>query len=83
MKANATLRLSFDSDEQSQIVLDSLKPETQTPSTQRAKITLRRQGKFILLTAETRDTTALRASLNAYLRWINAVLNVIEVLGTH
>jgi len=83
VKATATLRLSFDSDEQSQIVLDSLKPETQTPSTQRARITLRKQGKFILLTAEARDTIALRASLNAYLRWINAVLNVLEALRAH
>jgi tRNA threonylcarbamoyladenosine modification (KEOPS) complex Pcc1 subunit len=83
VKATATLRLGFDSNEQSRIVLTSLKPETQTPSTQRARITLRKQGKFIVLTAEARDTVALRASLNAYLRWINALLNVLEVLKTH
>jgi tRNA threonylcarbamoyladenosine modification (KEOPS) complex Pcc1 subunit len=83
VKATATLRLSFESSEQSQIVFASVKPETQTPSTRRARITLRKQGKFILLKAEARDTIALRASLNAYLRWINAVLNVIQALKTH
>jgi tRNA threonylcarbamoyladenosine modification (KEOPS) complex Pcc1 subunit len=32
------------------------------------------------LKVEAKDTVALRATLNAFLRWINSVANVLEVL---
>jgi len=36
-----------------------------------------------VLKVEARDTVALRAALNAYLRWINSMVNVLEVLEKH
>jgi tRNA threonylcarbamoyladenosine modification (KEOPS) complex Pcc1 subunit len=80
VKAKATVKLTFPSDQQLQMVLTSLKPETKSPSTHRAQVTLRKQGRRLVLTTKANDTVALRASLNAYLRWINSILNVLEVI---
>jgi tRNA threonylcarbamoyladenosine modification (KEOPS) complex Pcc1 subunit len=41
---------------------------------------LEKDDNFLVLKVEARDTVALRAALNAYLRWINSTLNVLEVL---
>ena len=80
MKAKATVALRFLSDRQLKMVLDSLKPETKTPSTHRAQVTVRKRDRHLVLTTKANDTVALRASLNAYLRWINSILNVLEVI---
>jgi tRNA threonylcarbamoyladenosine modification (KEOPS) complex Pcc1 subunit len=41
---------------------------------------LEKDGLFLLLTVEAKDTVALRATLNAYMRWINSTINVIDVV---
>jgi tRNA threonylcarbamoyladenosine modification (KEOPS) complex Pcc1 subunit len=41
---------------------------------------LAKEGDLLLLKVEAKDTVALRAGLNAYLRWINSILNVFQVL---
>ena len=40
-------------------------------------IKLEKDGLALLLTVEAEDTVALRATLNAYLRWINSAVNVM------
>ncbi len=79
-KAKAEVRLKFATEEQLQIVLNSLNPEAKTPTSHRARTTLKREYNFLVVTIEAEDTVALRASLNAYLRWINSILNVLEVV---
>lgn len=80
MKTKATVRLKFPSQEQLQVILKSLKPEMDTPATHRTQMTIEKEGMSLVLKTEANDTVALRASLNTYLRWINSILNVIEVL---
>jgi KEOPS complex subunit Pcc1 len=82
MKAKATIRLKFSTEKQAEIIFKSLKPETENPTTARAHTTLQEEGKQLTLRVEAKDTVALRATLNAYLRWINSILNVFEVLET-
>jgi KEOPS complex subunit Pcc1 len=82
MKAKATIRLKFSTEKQAEIIFKSLKPETENPTTARAHTTLQKEGKQLTLRVEAKDTVALRATLNAYLRWINSILNVFEVLET-
>jgi len=41
---------------------------------------LAKEGSFLILKIEAKDTVALRAALNAYLRWINSILNVFKTL---
>lgn len=83
LKAKATLRMKFSSKEQQQIIVDSLKPEVSNPSSHRSKISLHDENGLLVLEIEASDTTALRASLNSYLRWINSILNVLEKLKNH
>jgi tRNA threonylcarbamoyladenosine modification (KEOPS) complex Pcc1 subunit len=80
MKAKAVLRLQFPSEKHLQIAFNALKPETDRPTTTRSKRSLQKDGAFLVLEVEAQDTVALRATLNAYLRWTNSVANVLSVL---
>ena len=80
MKAKAILRLKFPSERHLEIVFSALKPEVDKPATLRSKAVLEKEGTFLILKVEAKDTVALRAALNAYLRWINSASNVLEVL---
>ncbi len=48
--------------------------------TRRASVKLEKDGLFLVFTVEADDTVALRATLNAYLRWINSTINVITII---
>lgn len=80
MRAKAILRLKFPSERHLEIVFSALKPEVDKPATLRSKAVLEKEGTFLILKVEAKDTVALRAALNAYLRWINSASNVLEVL---
>jgi KEOPS complex subunit Pcc1 len=82
MKAKATIRLEFSTEQQAETILKSLKPETEHPTTTRSHTTLQEEGKRLTLKVEATDTVALRATLNAYLRWINSILNIFKALET-
>jgi tRNA threonylcarbamoyladenosine modification (KEOPS) complex Pcc1 subunit len=78
--AKAFIRLKFDSKKQLSTLLEALTPETKAQVTRRANVMLEAEGLFLLLTVEANDTVALRATLNAYLRWINSMINVIQLV---
>ena len=80
MKAKAIVRLKFPSKKPLEIVFKALEPEIKKPTTDRSKANLERRNNFLVLNVEARDTVALRAALNAYLRWINTAMNVLEVV---
>ena len=79
-KAKATLRLNLASKTQLSTVLNALGPEVKKPITRRAIVKLGEDGSFIVLTIEAEDTTALRSTINAYLRWIGSMLDVISLI---
>jgi tRNA threonylcarbamoyladenosine modification (KEOPS) complex Pcc1 subunit len=80
MTANATVRLRCSSEKQLTTLLDTLSPEVEKPVGTRANAVLEREGIFLVLKVEAKDTVALRAALNAYLRWISSTVNVLEVV---
>jgi tRNA threonylcarbamoyladenosine modification (KEOPS) complex Pcc1 subunit len=80
VKAKATVRLRFSSEKQLTTLLDALAPEAEKPVGMRAVVVLEREGNFLVLKVEAKDTVALRAALNAYLRWIGSAVNVLEVV---
>ena len=80
IRAKATVRLKFQSDMELTSLINALKPESKGLATRRAKVRLKKAGSFLLLTVEADDTVALRAMLNAYLRWISSAVNVIELI---
>jgi tRNA threonylcarbamoyladenosine modification (KEOPS) complex Pcc1 subunit len=80
MKAKATIRLRLSSEKQLTTLLDALAPEANRPVNTRAKAALERDGNFLVLKVEAKDTVALRAALNAYLRWIGSAMKVLEAV---
>ena len=80
--AKADIRLKFTNKKQVETILKALAPEANAPVTRRANIILQKDGLFLVLTVEAGDTIALRATLNAYLRWINSLVNVIVTIQT-
>jgi len=80
MKAKAEIRLKFPSEKQLKTVCEALSPEACKPVGERAKVALETEGTCLILKAEAEDTVALRSTLNAFLRWINSMINVVEVL---
>ena len=78
--AKAFVRLKFASQKQLSTLLEALMPETKVKVTRRANVKLEEDGLFLVLTVEANDTVALRATLNAYLRWINSMINVMQVV---
>jgi tRNA threonylcarbamoyladenosine modification (KEOPS) complex Pcc1 subunit len=80
LKAQATVRLRFCSGKRPSTLLNALLPEANAPATRRATTILEKEGTFLFLRVEAKDTIALRATLNAYLRWIGSTLKVLEVI---
>lgn len=79
-KTSATLRLTFDSEKQLDTLLAALQPEVEAPPTHRSSVKLKKDGAILMLTADAEDTVALRATLNAYLHWIQSILKVLETV---
>jgi tRNA threonylcarbamoyladenosine modification (KEOPS) complex Pcc1 subunit len=80
MKAKATVSLRFSSTKQLATLLNALAPEANRPVTTRAKVVLKGEENFLVLNVEAKDTVALRAALNAYLRWIGSAVKVLNVI---
>ncbi len=83
MRARAVIRLGFPSEDRSRIVFGALEPEARTAPTPRSKVLAERRGRSLVLTLEARDTSALRAAVNSYLRFVYlavATLDAVEGL---
>jgi tRNA threonylcarbamoyladenosine modification (KEOPS) complex Pcc1 subunit len=78
MRAKAFVRLPLDSEKQLSALANALAPEIDQQISSRSNTSLTREGPNLILKMEARDTVALRAALNAYLRWINSIINVLE-----
>ena len=79
MKAQAVVRLNFSSEKQLQVVLQALKPETETSSTHRSKVHMTTEAQSLILDFRAKDTSALRASMNSYLRLICVAMNIQKI----
>ena len=80
MKTEATVNLSFPSEKRLKIVLEALGPETRISPTNRSKVDAKGEGNRLTLLFEARDTSALRAALNSYLRWIIVINDACSVM---
>ena len=80
MKANAVLRLKFPSQRHLEIIFKALLPEARKTPTMRSRAFLEKEDNILILKVEAKDTVALRAAVNAYLRWIDSIRNVLGVL---
>jgi len=81
MKAQAIIRLDFSSEKQLKVVLEALKPETRSPATRRSKVQMESEGNSLTLNFKASDTSALRAAINSYLRWILLTKTILESIS--
>ena len=79
MKTRATIKIKMLSNHQLISLIEALKPEIKK-SGKRSKVEINREGLKIVLKVESKDTIALRATLNTYLRWINSTIDTLELL---
>jgi tRNA threonylcarbamoyladenosine modification (KEOPS) complex Pcc1 subunit len=79
LKAKATVRLPIKTKKELAALVSALTPEVNKQVGIRSKTTMATEGLTLMLSFEAEDTVALRAALNAYLRWINSTMNVLEV----
>lgn len=80
MRANAVVRLDFPSEKHAEIVFCALVPEIEVSVSSRSKVQVDRKGDCLILSFETKDTSALRAALNSYLRFIRLAKSVTETV---
>jgi tRNA threonylcarbamoyladenosine modification (KEOPS) complex Pcc1 subunit len=80
MKVQAVVRLKIISEKQFQVVMNALKPETETSSTPRSKVNLKTEDQNLVLEFMARDTSALRAAMNSYLRLIGVAIKLQKII---
>jgi KEOPS complex subunit Pcc1 len=78
MKRNAVITIQLPSEELLEILLQALLPETKKPATSRSKVIVEGANKKLTMRIEAQDTSALRATLNSYLRWVALVKDTYE-----
>jgi len=61
-------------------MFQALKPETKKSPTHRSKVKISRSKNNLSFTIGAKDTIALRAALNSYLRFVKAWKNVVKLL---
>ena len=65
-------------------LLDAVKtaliPEAESPSSERSRTEVKIQGNELVIETFASDTTALRASLNSYLRWVQGIQGIVDIL---
>ena len=80
MNASANINIKFSSQQQLKSLVDALSPELDHSIGSRANVNLvcRNRENLLSLKIDAENTTALRSTLNAYLRWISSITNLIE-----
>ena len=81
MKAKATIRVPLQSERKLMALIKALTPEVSKQIGARSQVTVSIDQLFLVLKVEAEDTVALRSVLNAYLRWINSTLSVMEIVS--
>jgi tRNA threonylcarbamoyladenosine modification (KEOPS) complex Pcc1 subunit len=80
MKAQAVIRLKFPSQKLLAMMLKALEPEAKSMPTPRSRVQIVGRSKELTLKFEAKDTAALRAAVNSYLRWVALINETCSVL---
>ena len=76
---NAVVMIDFEPDVLKSIQL-ALEPEAQTPSSDRSSTTISVSDHNLVIETDANDVSALRASLNSYLRWVEGIQGIVDNL---
>jgi len=78
--ARADLSIRVGSRRLAEAIASSLSPEVNHPAGSKARVSVRVKQRNLELTFLARDSTALRATMNSYLRMVAACLKVTDAL---
>ncbi|KXA91457.1 hypothetical protein AKJ57_01115 [candidate division MSBL1 archaeon SCGC-AAA259A05] len=79
LEANSTIELTFRNFETARIVHDSLKPEELLPKGTRVEVKINLRKNNLSLDINAKDTAALRATINSFLRWVAVARDMTKV----
>lgn len=79
MIATSQLKVDLDDEKKAETLYLALLPEAKTAKPGVAKVSIRREGTFLVLDIEASSVAALRALLNSYIRWLSTSLEVMEL----
>jgi tRNA threonylcarbamoyladenosine modification (KEOPS) complex Pcc1 subunit len=60
------------------IVKGSLIPEAEQPISQRSNVEVEAKDGRLVISMDAHDVTALRAAFNSYIRWVGAIMDVVD-----
>lgn len=72
----ATIKIGLD-EALLKIVNTALNLETKTPSSERSETSIYIEAGLLVIQTKAADTSALRAALNSYLRWVEEIQNIV------
>ncbi|MHA1506690.1 MAG: KEOPS complex subunit Pcc1 [Candidatus Asgardarchaeia archaeon] len=78
--ALAKVEIEMENKEICDVAYKALLPETRSRVTERSKASIKKLGAKIFLTIRAKDTTALRAAMNSYLRFLKVVIDLYDNL---
>ncbi len=78
-QANSVIKIPFQDKRTAEIVRDSLKPEELLPKSARAEVDLATRENILSLDIEARDTAALRATINSFIRWAAVARDMTKI----
>ncbi len=73
------VEIEFPDENSARIVYESVLYEHQTVPYKRSQVEFILKGRKIIMHFSAMDNSALRGTLNSYLRWIKAAMDVIEI----
>jgi KEOPS complex subunit Pcc1 len=76
---NTKIAIKFDSEKESKIVYEAISIELETSPDYRSKVDISLKKDFIQVFIESMDMTSFRASINSIIKWINLVLDIINL----
>ena len=79
--AHAVVEFHFQSEREAETVFKSLLPEIEVSKPRRSNVCSLLEGKVLILKVDAKDTTALRAVSNSYLRWIATISEINKLAG--
>ncbi|MDI3475781.1 MAG: complex subunit Pcc1 [Thermococcaceae archaeon] len=72
------IEIEFPDEEIAKIVYESVRYEHESVPYRRSRIEFTREGRRIKLRFTAQDSSALRGTLNSYLRWIKVAIDATE-----
>jgi tRNA threonylcarbamoyladenosine modification (KEOPS) complex Pcc1 subunit len=79
LKVQVVVNIEVPSEKDLQVVMKALEPETKLTSSSRSKVTLSTEGNKLILYLEAKDSSAMRAAVNSYLRLIDVAIRLQQL----